>query len=78
MSPASKLTSITPHNTTLHYTTGKFTRLQFDDNYMLAGSQCVTYLLEKVRFLLRQFKISLLFLFIPNTNIYNFCMYVMG
>jgi hypothetical protein len=29
--------------------TGKFTRLQFDDNYMLAGSRCVTYLLEKVR-----------------------------
>jgi hypothetical protein len=29
--------------------TGKFTRLQFDDSYMLAGSRCVTYLLEKVR-----------------------------
>ena len=28
---------------------GKFTRLQFDDSYMLAGSRCVTYLLEKVR-----------------------------
>lgn len=29
---------------------GKFTRLQFDKYGALAGSRCVTYLLEKVSF----------------------------